>query len=73
MKLTKSQLIRIIKEELKEGLHPSDTEIQQELYNILVRNGLERMMAEKLLSNVGMDTLKNLLRVFKTEDENENY
>jgi len=71
MKLTKSKLKEIIEEELKEGLHPLDREIQLELYDILVRNGLERTMTEKLLSNVEMDTLIHLLRIFKTEDENE--
>jgi hypothetical protein len=73
VKLTKSQLKQIIKEELKESLHPSDREIQQELYDVLVRNGLDQMMAEKLLSNVGMDTLKNLLRVFKAGEKDETY
>ena len=71
MKLTKSKLKEIIEEELKEGLHPLDHEIQLELYNILVRNGLAEAAARKLLSNVGMDTLIHLLRIFKTEDENE--
>jgi len=74
MKLTRPKLKQLIKEEIRESLYPSDRETQQALYDILVDNGLNEPVAKTLLSNIGMNTLKNLLGLLKPrEDADENY
>jgi hypothetical protein len=61
MRSDNTYLRGLAKEALREGLHPSDREIQQEFFDALTENGLDKGMAGMILSNVPIKVIKDML------------
>jgi len=79
MKISTERLKTLIREELQrenksktiqEGLHPTERQIQEALYEYLVGKGLDSESAEILLSNIPILRLTKLLDIFRKKERN---